>query len=108
PSEAASSRAQIEAVAADTNREIDPEHFGVSLAYARDSIPAAQLTRVAQRRPGVDPTELIPVGYTALRTHLERFIDVGFSKFVVRPAEPPTSWPEELDRLAEAVLPLQT
>ena len=108
PSEAASSRAQIEAVAADTNREIDPEHFGVSLAYARDSIPAAQLTRVAQRRPGVDPAELIPVGYTALRTHLERFIDVGFSKFVVRPAEPPTSWPEELDRLAEAVLPLQT
>ena len=39
---------------------------------------------------------------------LQRYIAVGFSKFVLRPADPPTSWPAELDLLAAAVLPLQT
>jgi hypothetical protein len=38
---------------------------------------------------------------------LERYIDVGFSKFVVRPAEPPRSWRAELDQLADGVLSLQ-
>jgi hypothetical protein len=59
-------------------------------------------------RKGVDPAEVIPVGLDGLRTTLERFLDVGFSKFVVRPIQPPTSWSEELDHLAAAVLDLQT
>jgi alkanesulfonate monooxygenase SsuD/methylene tetrahydromethanopterin reductase-like flavin-dependent oxidoreductase (luciferase family) len=108
PEEAASGRAAIEAVAAEAGRRMDPEHFGVSLSYTLSSIPAAQVARVARRRPGVDPAALIPVGYAALREMLQRFIDVGFSKFVVRPAETPTSWPDELDRLAAGVLSLQT
>jgi len=43
-----------------------------------------------------------------LRATVEAFLAVGFSKFVVRPNEPPESWPAELDRLATALLPLQT
>jgi hypothetical protein len=39
---------------------------------------------------------------------LERFLEVGFSKFVVRPLEQPGSWRAELEALAEAVLDLQT
>jgi len=39
---------------------------------------------------------------------LQRYIDVGFSKFVLRPAEPPGSWPATLDSLADDVLSLQT
>jgi hypothetical protein len=35
-------------------------------------------------------------------------VDVGFSKFVIRPADAPGSWTDELDRLADAVLDLQT
>jgi hypothetical protein len=50
----------------------------------------------------------VPVGPAALRDTLGRYIDVGFSKFVVRPAEPPDSWEDELDRLADEVLSLQT
>ena len=39
---------------------------------------------------------------------IERFIAVGFSKFVVRPLVAPKSWRAELDTLADAVADLQT
>jgi hypothetical protein len=39
---------------------------------------------------------------------LERFIEVGFSKFVVRPLGEPQSWRTELELLARGVLDLQT
>jgi hypothetical protein len=39
---------------------------------------------------------------------LERFLAVGFSKFIVRPLAPPPEWPAELSRLAGAVGSLQT
>jgi hypothetical protein len=63
---------------------------------------------VTKRRPGLDPAALIPVGMAGLRQMLESYVDVGFSKFVLRPGETPQSWPAELERLAEGVLPLQT
>jgi probable F420-dependent oxidoreductase len=107
PAEAAAGRSAIEAAASEAGRTIDPEHFGISLAYARDAIPPSQVARIAKRRPRVDPSTLIPVGLPALRDMLERYLDVGFSKFVLRPAEAPGSWPTELDRLAEGVLSLQ-
>jgi probable F420-dependent oxidoreductase len=108
PEEAADGRIAIEAAAAEAGRRVDPEHFGISLAYAHGSIPAGQLARIAKRRPGADPSTLIPVGLPALRAMLERYIDVGFSKFVLRPAETTASWPDELRRLADHVLSLQT
>jgi probable F420-dependent oxidoreductase len=108
PREAADGRAVIEACAAEAGRRVDPEHFGISMTYARDAIPPAQVARIAQRRPGVDPALLVPVGAEALRQTLRRYIDVGFSKFVVRPAEAPASWTDALDQLAEDVLSLQT
>ena len=107
PAEAGAGRAAIEAAAAEAGRRIDPEHFGISIAYAQSEIPTAQVARIARRRPGVDPSMLIPVGYTGVHELLRRYIDVGFSKFVLRPAEPPNSWSEELHRLAEGVLSLQ-
>ena len=48
-----------------------------------------------------------PLGPTALRELLGRYIDVGFSKFVVRPAETPASWEDELQELADDVLSMQ-
>jgi probable F420-dependent oxidoreductase len=108
PEEAAAGKAAIDASATDAGRQIDPEHFGISMTYARDAIPPSQAARIAQRRPGIDPTTLVPVGPAALRDTLQRYVDVGFSKFVVRPAEAPDTWEEELDRLADDVLSLQT
>jgi probable F420-dependent oxidoreductase len=108
PLEAERGRTVIESFAAQAGRRIDPEHFGVSLTYARDELPATQIARIARRRPGVDPTTLVPLGFGALRERLQEFIDVGFSKFVVRIAEPRAEIDAELHELAEAVLPLQT
>jgi probable F420-dependent oxidoreductase len=108
PTEALEGRIAIEATAAEAGRRVDPEHFGISLTYARQAIPEAQVARIAQRRPGVDPALLVPVGAEALREALRRYIDAGFSKFVVRPADPPASWTDALDQLAEDVLSLQT
>jgi probable F420-dependent oxidoreductase len=108
PEEAAAGRATIEACATEAGRRVDPEHFGISMAYARERIPPAQAARIAKRRPGLDPATLIPVGMAGVREMLQRYIDVGFSKFVMRPGETPTSWPAALDELAEGVLQLQT
>ena len=108
PDEARAGRAAIDAAAAEAGRRVDPEHFGISLSYAREAISEGQAQRIARRRPGVDPASLIPVGVSGLREMLQRYVDVGFSKFVVRPGETPRSWPAELDALAHGVLALQT
>jgi probable F420-dependent oxidoreductase len=108
PAEAAAGRTAIQAAAAEVGRHVDDEHFGISMSYARGEIPPSQAARIAKRRPGLDPSSLIPVGLPAAREMLQRYVDVGFSKFVLRPAVPPSAWSDELESLAEGVLSLQT
>ena len=106
PEEAAAGRVVIEETAAKAGRQISSEHFGVSIGYARAPIDAATARMMTARRPR--SVELTPVGLPALRERIERFVAVGFSKFVVRPIVPPASWRAELDALAAAVGDLQT
>jgi probable F420-dependent oxidoreductase len=106
PEEAAAGRVVIEEAAARAGRSISPEHFGMSLGYAREPIDPATARTMAARRPR--SLELTPVGLPALRERIERFIAVGFSKFVVRPVVVPGSWSAELEALAGAVGDLQT
>jgi len=106
PEEAAAGRAVIEEAAAKAGRSISSEHFGMSIGYAREAIDPATARTMAARRPRA--LELTPVGLPALRQVLERFIAVGFSKFVLRPVVPPKSWRSELEALAGAVGSLQT
>lgn len=108
PEEAAAGRKTIETFAAEAGRTVDPEHFGISLTYVREAIPPGQLQRIAQRRPGIDPSVFVPVGFAALRETIRQYVDAGVSKFVVRPAEPRASLRDELRELADVVLPLQT
>ncbi|MGA2521955.1 MAG: LLM class flavin-dependent oxidoreductase [Acidimicrobiales bacterium] len=112
PAEAAGGRRVIEEAAAVAGRRIDPEHFGVSIGYTSGEPPAELLRRVVARRPRsadatADVRQLVPGGMDELRDLLERFVEVGFSKFVVRPLLPPASWRHELEALATGVLPLQ-
>ena len=90
----------------EAGRSISSEHFGMSIGYARAPIDPAMARTMAARRPR--SVELTPVGLPALRQTIERFIAVGFSKFVVRPIVPPASWRAELEALASAVGDLQT
>jgi probable F420-dependent oxidoreductase len=106
PQEAAAGRVVIEEAAARAGRSISGEHFGMSIGYAREPIDPATARTMAARRPRAP--ELTPVGLPALRELVERFIAVGFSKFVVRPIVPPASWRAELETLAAAVGDLQT
>jgi probable F420-dependent oxidoreductase len=110
PDEAARGREVVEAEAERVGRRVDPEHFGVSLAYAEGEIPAGLAATIATRRPGVDPADLIPIGLPAAVARLEDYIKAGFSKFVVRPAASPApaGWPAALAAMAEALLPLQS
>jgi alkanesulfonate monooxygenase SsuD/methylene tetrahydromethanopterin reductase-like flavin-dependent oxidoreductase (luciferase family) len=108
PDEARAAREEIQASAERAGREIDPEHFGMSIAYARTTIAPELLQAHAARRPEVDPLELLPIGAQALRSLIARYLDAGLSKFVVRPAAPVAAWEEEVQWLAAAILDLQT
>ncbi len=110
PDEAAEGKVVIDRVAAAHGRAISPEHFGVSLAYAPSGTDLAALASspLARRARGNPLEDIVPVGRDGLRSMLERFCEVGFSKFIVRPVAPPREWQAELDALAVAVGDLQT
>jgi probable F420-dependent oxidoreductase len=108
PDEARVARGQIHEAARRAGREVDPEHFGMSIPYARVIPDADLLAPLAARRPDVDPLAFVPVGRTALRESIEAYIDAGLSKFVVRPLAPVAGWAEQAAWLAEAIRDLQT
>ena len=108
PAEAAAGKVVIDEAADAAGRAISAEHFGVSLAYAPGPLDPALVTALGRSRKGADPAAYVPAGLDALRSFLESFLEVGFSKFVVRPLVRPESWRTELEALAAAVSDLQT
>ena len=113
PAEAA--RATIDEEASRVGRTIDPEHFGVNLSFVDeagggggdDPIGAEVRAAVADRRPDLPAERLVAVGPGGLAERIDGFVDVGFSKFVIRPAIEPASWIEAVAGVAE-VLKLQS
>jgi probable F420-dependent oxidoreductase len=108
PDEADRGRRVVEDAAAAAGRTISPEHFGMSIGYARTALDDRMAAAISVRAKGRPLDDLVPVGLDALRDLVERFVAVGFSKFVVRPVVAPTDWRRELDDLAGAVVDLQT
>lgn len=108
PAQAAEGWATVNAVASEHGRAIDPEHFGVLIPFARSGIPEGIAAFLAARKRPADPAGIVPVGVDALRAHIEAFVAVGASKFVVVPLEEPDDWPGELGELADALLPMET
>ncbi|MBI2710928.1 MAG: TIGR03619 family F420-dependent LLM class oxidoreductase [Actinobacteria bacterium] len=89
-------------------RTVDPEHLGALIAYSHTEVPDAVRTLLRRRRPDLDPTEVVPVGLSALRARVEAFCAAGASKFVVLPLADPPDWDDELGALAEVLKPLET
>ncbi len=122
PDEAAAGQRVIEGVAQGAGRRIDPEHFGVSIGYTRGERPDQLLHHVAARHaasaasgplgatPDVtaDIGDLVPDGVEGVRRLIGKFVDVGFSKFVLRPLVPPASFRDELRVLGDGLLDLQS
>jgi probable F420-dependent oxidoreductase len=110
PEEAAAGKRVIDEVAAAHGRAVSPEHFGVSIAYAPTGTdlggePFSALSRRARGRP-LD--QIVPIGLDGLRALIESYLEVGFSKFIVRPLAPPHAWEPELETLAAGVGGMQT
>ncbi|OBG95875.1 LLM class F420-dependent oxidoreductase [Mycobacterium sp. E3251] len=85
PEEARAGREAIERAAAQAGRQIDPDHFGISLAVAEGDLPAEVAAAARKRRPDVDPADLIAAGWDRLHRQLDAYIDAGLTKFVIRP-----------------------
>ena len=112
PADAEAGRAVVEQVAAEHDRSIDADHYGVLIPYALGEVPDLLLAQLARRRPDIDdPSALVPAGWDALGDAIKRFVDVGTTKFVVLPVdEPPDTeaWHAHLTDAADALLPLES
>src|ERR1700761_8424608 len=85
PPEARAGREAIERAAAQAGREIEPDHFGISLAVVDGEVPAELAAAVRRRRPDLDPGELIAARWDRLRRQLGAYLEAGLTKFVIRP-----------------------
>lgn len=112
PDDVAAGRIVIEGIAAENDREIDPEHFGALIPYVMGKPRDEVVQGLRMRRPDLDDiSQLLPSGWDQLAESIERFVDVGFSKFVVVPLqepESPSAWEDHLAQAASRLLPLQT
>jgi probable F420-dependent oxidoreductase len=106
PAEVDVARERIVTLADDLGHFIDHEHFGISIPFARTTVPEAGVARIRKRRPAGDLEDIVPIGGPALTELVKRHIESGLSKFVLRPLEPAA--PDDLVWLADSVLPLQT
>ncbi|BBZ11340.1 TIGR03854 family LLM class F420-dependent oxidoreductase [Mycobacterium branderi] len=86
PAEARAGREAIEHAAAQADRRIEPDHFGISLAVADGELPAESVAAVRRRRPDLDPAELIAADWDQLHRQLDAYLEAGLTKFVIRPA----------------------
>ena len=107
PDEAGHARESIQAAAAEVDREIEPDHFGIGLAVADGEVPDGLAAAVKRRRPDRDPAELIAADWPALHRQIDAYIAAGLTKFVVRPAGQELT-EEFLDRFVAELLPRQT
>lgn len=110
PAEAGAGRRRIEARAQELGRQVDADHFGISIPYSVDDPEEASLSTLRKRRKDRDLSEVVAVGENGLCELAKAHIDVGLTKFVVRSLSGLTGdspWQDDLKWLADAVLPLQ-
>jgi probable F420-dependent oxidoreductase len=105
--EARDGRLAIEAAAEAAGREVEEDHFGISLAVGPGGLPPELISAAAQRRPGVDPAALAAQSWPDARRMIEEYIAAGLTKFVIRPAGPRIGLGPFLDDFAAELMPLQ-
>jgi len=107
PAEAGAAVKIIQEAAAEERREVEDDHFGLSLPVILDGgIPAPLLASINRRRPGADPATLVAQGWDDARRMIGQYVEAGLSKFVVRPASPGPFGPF-LDGFVRELLPIQ-
>lgn len=106
PAEAGRAREVIQAEAGAAGREIEADHFGISLAVAEGGLPDRLAAAVRERRPDVDPQELVAGDWNELHRQIDGYVAAGLSKFVIRPAGQ-RSTAEFTDRFVREMMPRQ-
>jgi probable F420-dependent oxidoreductase len=110
PAEAGAAVKIIQDAAAEAGREVEDDHFGLSLpvtlAGNEHGIPASLLASINRRRPGADPATLVAQGWDGARRMIGQYVEAGLSKFVVRPVSPGPFGPF-LDGFVRELLPIQ-
>jgi len=110
PAEAGAAVKIIQDAAAEAGREVEDDHFGLSLpvtlAGNEHGIPAPLLASINRRRPGADPATLVARGWDGARRMIGQYVEAGLSKFVVRPVSPGSFGPF-LDGFVRELLPIQ-
>jgi alkanesulfonate monooxygenase SsuD/methylene tetrahydromethanopterin reductase-like flavin-dependent oxidoreductase (luciferase family) len=111
PADAAAGRAIIEAVAAEHERSIDDDHYGVLIPYSFGAVPDVILQLLAKRRPDLnDVTQLVPSSWDGVAQLIQQFVDIGTTKFVVLPVDEPRNaeqWSTHIGEAADVLLPLE-
>jgi probable F420-dependent oxidoreductase len=105
PDEAHRAREAIQAAAAGAGREIEPDHFGISLAVGDGELPDEVIAAVRRRRPDVDPADLIATSWAQLHRQLDGYVAAGLTKFVIRSVGGGVD--AFVDRFAAELLPLE-
>ena len=111
PKEARAAVAVIQESAAAAGREVEPDHFGISLPVSFGNLPDSYISSVAQRRPDTDARTLVADGWAGARRLISEYVDAGLSKFVVRalPGGPGAgSLGKFVDDFVRELAPLQT
>jgi probable F420-dependent oxidoreductase len=107
PDEAGAAVRVINEAADAAGREVEPDHFGLSIPVAFGPVPAALAASIARRRPGTAPADLVADGWAGARRMITAYVEAGLSKFVVRAAggEPPLT--EFVAGFSAELMPLQ-
>jgi probable F420-dependent oxidoreductase len=107
PEQARDATVTIQAAAAAAGREIEDDHYGISIPVATDGIPPELLAMIEKRAPGIYPSQLVPSSWMQARDLIRHYVDAGLTKFVVRPASPVASIRSWLDDFADQVKGLE-
>ncbi|HEX3711231.1 MAG TPA: TIGR03854 family LLM class F420-dependent oxidoreductase [Trebonia sp.] len=107
PDEAGAAVRVINEAADAAGREVEADHFGLSIPVAFGPVPAALAASIARRRPGTAPADLVADGWAGARRMIAAYVEAGLSKFVVRAAgrEPPLA--EFVAGFSAELMPLQ-
>ena len=108
PVEAGAAVAAINDAADEAGRQVEQDHFGISLAIAFDGIPDALAASIRRRRPEADPAALVADGWAGARELIGSFAAAGLSKFVVRPAAATVPIEDFVAGFTQELAPLQT
>ncbi len=107
PDIAAEGMAVVNQAAEEVEREIDDEHFGVLLPYVHGEVPDQLAAIIKARQPEAAVGDIISTNVDELHGLIDRFVDKGFSKFIVFAIDEPANWTEDLEHVADRLLPLQ-